>query len=472
MKRLHLFSFAFITLAFIPQLLIAQSKPIALNKENTHYFSYHNKPTILITSGEHYGAVLNLDFDYIPYLEELHSKGLNLTRTFTGAYVEPPGSFNIASNSLAPAPGRFICPWARSMEPGYANGGNKFDLNRWDVKYFNRLRNFAAAAQKRGIIIELSLFCPFYDEKQWSISPMNAINNITGVGNTDRNNVYTLDKNDGLLAIQENLVIKIVNELKNFDNVIYEICNEPYFGGVTMEWQHRIADVISESEKAFKFRHLISQNIANGTAKIKDPHPAVSVFNFHYASPPVAVAENYNLGKVIGDNETGFRGTTDSTYRREGWEFILAGGSLYNNLDYSFTANEESGTFVYPSTQPGGGSKTLRNQLSFLKNFIYRFDFIKMKPDNQWIFKIFPENSRIHTLAETGKQYAAYLFGGLQNRLELMLPAGTYKVEWLNPISGKTITKQFLKHTGNNLTIISPGYTEDIALIIRKIVYY
>ena len=32
---------------------------------------------------------------------------------------------------------------------------------------------------------------------------------------------------------------KVVDELKDFDNLYYEIANEPYFGGVTMEWQRR-----------------------------------------------------------------------------------------------------------------------------------------------------------------------------------------------------------------------------------------
>ncbi len=37
---------------------------------------------------------------------------------------------------------------------------------------------------------------------------------------------------------------KIVTELNEFDNLYYEICNEPYFGGVTMDWQHRIVETI------------------------------------------------------------------------------------------------------------------------------------------------------------------------------------------------------------------------------------
>ena len=41
--------------------------PIALHADNPHYFLWRGKPTLLITSGEHYGAVLNLDFDYVRY---------------------------------------------------------------------------------------------------------------------------------------------------------------------------------------------------------------------------------------------------------------------------------------------------------------------------------------------------------------------------------------------------------------------
>ncbi len=89
-------------------------EPIRQHPQNGHYFLFRGKPTVLITSGEHYGAVMNLDFDYIKYLDVLKSHGFNLSRTFSGAYREAPGSFNITGNTLAPARGKFICPWARS----------------------------------------------------------------------------------------------------------------------------------------------------------------------------------------------------------------------------------------------------------------------------------------------------------------------------------------------------------------------
>ena len=458
-------------LDLVPLITLAQIQPIALHPVNPHYFIYKDKPTILVTSGEHYGAVINLDFDYITYLNELQSKRLNLTRIFTGAYREPLGAFNIDKNSLAPASGRFICPWLRSAAPGYTNAENKFDLIQWDTAYFNRLKDVVSAAQQRGIIVELTLFCPFYENTHWILSPFNSANNINDVGTVPRTDVYTLDKSAGLLAVQETLVRKIVNELKDFDNLIYEICNEPYFGGVTIEWQHHIADIITETEETFQVRHLISQNIANGSETIKDPHPGVSVFNFHYARPPYAVAQNYDLNKVIGDNETGFAGNSDSTYRREGWAFLLAGGGLYNNLDYSFTVGHEKGTFVYPSTLPGGGSSELRRQLGYLKDFLYRFDFIHMRPDSTLTIKGQPEKFRSYALTEPGKQYAVYFYYSIGLNVELMLPAGTYEVEWMNPLTGKSDKKTFLKHSGGKVDLVSPEYREDIALRVVKAGY-
>jgi hypothetical protein len=450
----------------------AAAQTIALHPDNPHYFFWRGKPTVLITSGEHYGAVLNLDFDYATYLKELEARKLNLTRTWSGAYVEPSGSFNIASNSLAPARGRFICPWARSDQPGYASGGNKFDLTKWDRNYFARLRDFVQQASKYGVVVEMNLFCPMYDESQWKLSPQNAINNVNGIGNVARTNVYTLDRNGALLAVQEAMTRKIVTELNGFDNVYYEICNEPYFGGVMMDWQHRIADVIVETEKPLPGKHLISQNVANGSKKITKPHPAISIFNFHYASPPNAVEENYALQKVIGDNETGFKGTNDAHYRMEAWEFILAGGALYNNLDYSFAAGHERGDFVYPAKQPGGGNAEFRRQVTVLHDFINRFDFIHMKSDKQFIRSGVLAKTRAYALTEDGKQYAAYFCAPSNSvpsamSLALVLPAGDYDVEWMDVLSGAPMKRERVKSPGA-ITIISPEYGREIALGIRR----
>lgn len=79
-------------------------KPLALHPDNPHYFRFCGQPKVLISSGEHYGAVLNLDFDYVRYLDGLYAKGLNHTRAFSGTYRELLASFGVTDYTLAPKP--------------------------------------------------------------------------------------------------------------------------------------------------------------------------------------------------------------------------------------------------------------------------------------------------------------------------------------------------------------------------------
>jgi hypothetical protein len=216
--------------ALLSLLVATASPPLRLLPSNPRYFEFRGRPAVLVTSGEHYGAVLNLDVDFIRYLEELEARGLNLTRTFSGTYREVPGSFKIEHNTLAPKAGRYGAPWVRK--------GDRYDLDAFDAAYFERLKSFAAEAGKRGVVVEYVLFCPFYEENLWAVNPMNAKNNVNGVGDCPREEVYTL-KHPKLLERQLAFVRRAVAELNGFDNVYFEICNEPYFGGVTLSSQPR-----------------------------------------------------------------------------------------------------------------------------------------------------------------------------------------------------------------------------------------
>jgi hypothetical protein len=454
----------------------APARPLALHPENPHYFLFRDRPAVLVTSTEHYGAVLNRDFDYVPYLDELHARGFNLTRTFSGVYREVPGSFGITDNTLGPPGDRWLCPWARGDEPGAGDGGHKFDLKRLDGAYFHRLKDFVAQAGKRGIVVELVLFCTLYDDKLWNVSPMKPVNNRQGIGPSSRLAVYA-GKDTELLAVQEELVRKIAAELRDCDNLYYEVCNEPYFGGVTPEWTDRIVAALVDAESNAPARHLIAQNIANGSAEIKSPNRNVSIFNFHYATPPQTVALNYGVGKALADDETGFRGQADLPYRTEAWDFLLAGGAAYDNLDYSFTARHPDGT-AKVTTSPGGGGPELRRQLHLLKEFMDGLDFVHMKPDNSVL-----KGGRITTalagnppearataraLVEAGKTYAVYVRGGSRAELALDLPAGTWRVEWVDTKTGATAKTEDFEHGGGQKLLSSPEYADAIVLRVKR----
>ena len=147
---------AALVLAGLSDNLVGQ--PIVLHPENPHYLLYENKPMLLITSAEHYGAVLNTDFNYKKYLATMRAEGMNYTRIFTGSYVEVPGSFGIENNTLSPAVGSFIAPWKRSVEPSVYQGENKFDFDQWNPAYFTRLHDFIKVADEYGIIVEITFF--------------------------------------------------------------------------------------------------------------------------------------------------------------------------------------------------------------------------------------------------------------------------------------------------------------------------
>ncbi len=447
------------------------NQPIQLHPENGCYLLFRGRPTILIGAGEHYGAVINADFDYGRYLDELQACGLNQTRTFSGTYRELPTSFSITDNVLAPE--RFLCPWGPCAD---ADGQHrdKFDLNVWNPAYFVRLKDFIAAAGRRGIVVEYVLFCTNYNEALWNASPMHPANNINSLGNIPAAEAYTL-RHSRLLAFHEAFVRKVVLELQPFDNVYLEICNEPYWGQVADDWQTRITDVIVAAREGLPAHHLIAQNIANGSKRIEKPHPAVSIFNFHYAQPPDAVALNASLHKVIADDETGFAGRDDVTYRREAWEFILAGGGIFSHLDYSFTTRHPAGDLVDHGS-PGGGSPKLRRELKILRDFIESFDFIHMQPANEIVrggvltayFAGVPARAGATVRVLAGKSYAIYISGGEAVQLNLELAAGSYTVEWINTCTGRIDKSERFDHPGGCRELSSPAYTQDIALAIRR----
>lgn len=394
-------------------------QPFSVHPANPHCFIYRDMPIHVIASGEHYGALVDRQFDFVRYFDALARDGMNGTRVFL-AYREQPGSFNIDANSLAPPVERFLCPWRRSDQPGYFDGGNRFDLTLWDDAYFARLKQLMQAAKERDIIVEANLFSAFYSDKSWATHPFNERNNINGVGGCPWNEALTR-KHPRLVEFQTAYVRKLAATLREFPNVYFEICNEPYTGGVDMQWHDYITDILAAALKpradqpaanspraTIPTSHLISWNVANGSTAVASVHPAISLLNFHYASPPDAVAANARHGRPIGDNETGFRGTNDAPYRMEAWEFMLAGGALFNHLDYSFIPGREDGTHRMTPTTPGGGGPGLRRQFRVLRDFLAEFAPAESWPLKNVIVDGIPTSHSARAYGQPGTRYGLY----------------------------------------------------------------
>lgn len=437
-------------------------EPLRLHPANSRYFELQGKPLLLVGGGEHYGAVINQDFDYVAYLDTLARDGLNLTRVFTGTHVE---DVLRPWNVMAPAPGRLLVPWARSGMPGYVQGGNKFDLTRWDDAYFARLKDFIAQARKRGVVVELTLFSAHYEE--WPHSPLNPANNVNGMGPVNCEHAYPL-ADSRITQVQEALTVKLVTELNEFDNLYYELINEPYMKcGATDAWQAHMARLIARTEVALPRRHLVAQNIANGAARVERLPEGISILNFHYASPPDAVAANAPLRVPVAFDESGFRGPEDAVYRRQAWEFVMAGGAVFNNLDWSFTVASPTGHNREWDKGLGGGGPALRRALGALGRFIHGFDFVRMAPDQDVIQGGLPPGAVAYALAEPGRQYAIHVHSPQALSLQLALPPGAYRVEWVDTGTGDVLASEGFRHGGGSRTLASPAFSQDVALAIR-----
>jgi len=467
-----------------------QSEPIRLNSENPHYFHYKGKTLALITSAEHYGAVLNADFNFEKYLPTLKSEGMNYTRIFMGSYFEIPSkSFGIKNNTLAPNQGKAIVPWNSVME----NGTGKYDWSSYNPAYFERLKAFMTVADELDIIVEITLFSSIYNDDHWEMNPQNPKNRIGAEGSLDYKMAHTTE-NGQLLGLQKSYVRKLVEELNGFDNFFFEIQNEPWadrgrpvlniankYGidgpdwmekvdladQLSLDWQEQIAEVIATTEDDLPKKHLIAQNYANFQAPLSNISEHISILNFHYNWPESA-GQNYHWNRVIGFDESGFAGSEDMVYRRQAWAFMLSGGGLFNNLDYSFFAGKEDGTGQ--NEAPGGGSTALRKQLSILAGFMNELDLEKVKPDPQSI--IGAPGLIAHALSDGLGGWAIFASEAGERESKLIIEAkdgSIYSIESINPLTGEIMSLGNISAKNNELRIPVKLESGEIALRVKPL---
>ena len=129
------------------------------------------------------------------------------------------------------------------------------------------------------------------------------------------------------------------------------------------------------------------------------------------------------MGKAISYDETGFLGRDDALYRRQAWNFMLSGGSVFDGLDYSFSVGHEDGTDTMPNG-PGGGSPALRRQLRVLSEFLQKLPLEDLAPDTRTVKHAAGVFAR--AVSSRSGEYGVYFDGHGPTDITLELPAGEY----------------------------------------------
>jgi hypothetical protein len=425
--------------------------------EHPAYLSHQQKPLLLVGSGEHYGALLNTAFDFETYFRTLSAVGLNQTRVFSGTYREIPGAFGIEDNTLAPLPENYLAPWQKV--------GDRWDLSAWNPAYFDRLHALCRAAATNNVFIEFVLFCFWYGENLWQASPMHPQNNIQNIGPADKEQVYLPD---GVLwDVQEAFTRKVTTELRAYDNVYIEVCNEPYSRQDHTDyrpWQTKVAATVRNTNP----NQLIALNVQNRTLCVDGVPDEVTILNFHYALPE-AVLTNRHLGLVIADDETGFAGQEATPYRREAWRFLLSGGAIFSHLDYSFTTAHPDGTATVTGTTPGHGSAELRRQLAFLRQVLEENEVWHLEPHNE-IFVWHAGDITASAMAHLGHRYLLYHAQATpESEIWLSIAPGKFAVTWLDPVACTRQSAEPVTHTHGYLRLRTPAGLSELGLLLDRL---
>jgi hypothetical protein len=251
--------------------------PLVVSSRNPRYFERPDGRMIAIGGSHTWENLIDqgplaegdppVPFDFEDYIDYLESYGHNFTRMWVWE--------NARFNPNTPDSANLIfgphLPYARTGPGAAQDGKPKFDLNRFDPEYFDRLRRRVERLNERGIYAEIMLF------QGWSMGPYgnppfgnpwpaaiwNGANNVQGLhgdpnGDNDGREVFTMTSAGDIPEIrahQEAYVRHVIDLLNDLPNVLYEIGNEPQPESVT--WQQHMVNVVNAYQATKPKRHPV-----------------------------------------------------------------------------------------------------------------------------------------------------------------------------------------------------------------------
>lgn len=493
------------------------SHAIRIHPRNPKCFEFRGRPVALVTATEHYGAVMNRPFRYERYLADAAEKHMTLSRLFC-LFRELQSAVNPYSTCKPESPD-YIAPFRRTG-PGRASDGEpKFDLDQWNPEFFDRLHRFLSLASDYGIVVEVVLLSNTYEPRIWSLNPLHAGNNTNGLPDIDWTD-YTTMRHAAVFERQAAHVRKIVQETNRYDNVMYEICNEPGggFPGVANapspdevdEWQAALARVIRETERALPNQHLIAgheaftyspwshpaeKSFRNGGDK-GSPPLVFDIVNIHPLPGITYGGKRYDMGEFMSkqlclrpfrdfcldtfqerkplnldeDNVASQYKDVDgwTIHRKRAWTALM-NGAHYDYIDFSIINYCETGT---PESQ-----RCIRSWMKHLSDFIHSVDLARAAPLRGWLHEQ-PRHTCESVLAVENEDYVVYLADErelsdpgaghpLCGSITVDLAEGSYRVAAFSPATG-LFSPALDVAGGPGTRLLVPEFSHDLVVRIIR----
>lgn len=427
-------------------------------------------------------------------------------------WVKWAGRFGI-NNVRSYPPSVRVTPPAEDLFQRSPHEPAKYDLTRFNNKYFVELRAACSLLREHGIIVHLQLWQAVYWKKAWDKCYYNPKNNINpGISAHAGPGEFVTMKNLTLLEHQKKYVWKILDSTGDLGNVFYDIMNEIGNGtGTSEEWVWEIIKTINQWEKEDGVDVLLTLNDEGGMrmgkfslecpgldltvkdlgrydehveARRKYGKPTISVRNIDYDYEKKKrryFAGKYNL-EVNTDPLLQTRG------RKYWWRMFMAGVQIaggyadtYVSSNFSRFVDKLFHKLGFQSPIPLRSRASYRlNQISE-ENFLHFRKFIDRIKDyetlefSSGVLKDHPvpnsyclqsrKQAIVYLESPNGK--AGFHYDQKKARLtDLELPDGPHRGEFYVPATGESkIFTISLKDGAVEITI--PPFDDDLAILIH-----
>jgi hypothetical protein len=483
---------------------------VRIHPRNPKLFEFRGKPLVLVCATEHYGSVMNRPFRFETYLADAADKAQTLTRLFL-LFRELQTPVNPYSPCKPESPD-YIAPYRRVGPEKALDGQPKFDLDQWNPEFFERLHRFLSLASGYGIIVEITLLSDTYCEPVWSLNPLHHRNHINEV-EPIRLQDYLTQRSPQLFARQCDYVRKIVTEVNRYDNVFFEICNEPSGQEGVADppslvevdaWQMALAGIIRDTEATLPKRHLIAgQQAFMNTGKLFEVYAdqafgelAFDIVNVHPLPNMVYGGRTYQLGDFMSKQLKlhELRAYCLASYERgkplnldednvasqykdiEGWTIhrkrawmTLFCGAHYDYIDFSIINYCEAGT---PESQRG-----IRAWMKHVSEYLHGLDLVRGRPLAQGV-KAQPAGTVAAAFGVDGEDVSIYLADArersepgagscIEGELVVDLPPGDCQVAWYSPVSGLQGPALSVRG-GPDTRLAIPAFQHDLVVRLRS----
>ena len=406
--------------------------PLTVCADNPRYVATPEGKAVYLT-GSHTWATLHERllpetklFDYSAWLDLMENNGQNFLRLWAWEHA---AWMQFTPEKVKYGPLRY-----RRTGPGVAlDGGQKFDLTKFNDDFFDRLRSRVVRAGERGIYVAVMFFQGFSVSKlkidavddgnnAFRGHPMNKENNINGIdgdpdGSGTGHQVHTMDVPE-IVSLHETFVKRVIDELNDLDHIVWEISNESHKGSV--EWQYHMIRMIQDYEKDKPKQHLVGMT----GAPIDNPELYASPAEWisprgrvYIADPPATDGSKIVIHDT--DHTHPFNLEPETPWRSfmRGMHFI----SMDGYMDCRFGSPGE----------PVSDWDAIRQQMCYTRQWSEKVNLNAVVPRDDLASTTF-------CLADVGQEYLVYLPEG--GEVDVDLAAGTFGVEWFNPSAGESIT--------------------------------